>query len=103
MSFRRSGYYLVVSFVFLDFAVVLEEGSLGEVNVLVEFFDLEDFEVIFGIDRRCSRIEVYSRVSVVRARVSSRGFVGVVIGRGRRGAVGREGRVELGRGVGFVE
>nr|KAF6491372.1 TSC complex subunit 2 [Molossus molossus] len=47
-----------------DSAVVLEEGSPGEANLLVEPPELEDFEATLGTDRRCRHAEAsYSRSS----------------------------------------
>lgn len=46
-----------------DSAVVLEEGSPDEANLLPP--ELEDFEATLGTDRRCRHAEAYSRVSVL--------------------------------------
>ncbi|XP_066238981.1 tuberin isoform X4 [Saccopteryx leptura] len=46
-----------------DSAVVLEEGSPGEANLLAEPPELEDFEATLDPDRRCRHTEAYSRSS----------------------------------------
>ncbi|XP_036052974.1 tuberin isoform X4 [Onychomys torridus] len=46
-----------------DSAVVLEEGSPGEVHVPGEPPELEDFEAALGSDRHCQRPDTYSRSS----------------------------------------
>lgn len=45
-----------------DSAVVLEEGSPDEANLLPP--ELEDFEATLGTDRRCRHAQAYSRVSM---------------------------------------
>lgn len=45
-----------------DSAMVLEEGSPDEANLLPP--ELEDFEATLGTDRRCRHTEAYSRVSI---------------------------------------
>lgn len=51
-----------------DSAVVLEEGSPDEANLLPP--ELEDFEATLGTDRRCRHAEAYSRVSVLGTRAA---------------------------------
>ncbi|KAM5227476.1 tuberin isoform 6-T6 [Ctenodactylus gundi] len=46
-----------------DSAVVLEEGSPSEAHVPGEPPELEDFEAALGTDRRCQRLDAYSRSS----------------------------------------
>nr|XP_055195737.1 tuberin isoform X4 [Nyctereutes procyonoides] len=46
-----------------DSAVVLEEGNSSETSLPVESTELEDFEATLGTDRRCGRVEAYSRSS----------------------------------------
>ncbi|XP_071078122.1 tuberin isoform X8 [Desmodus rotundus] len=46
-----------------DSAVVLEEGSPSEANLLAEPPELEDFEATLGTDRHCRHAEAYSRSS----------------------------------------
>ncbi|KAM8779558.1 tuberin isoform 2-T2 [Rhynchonycteris naso] len=46
-----------------DSAVVLEEGSPGEANLLAEPPELEDFEATLDPDRRCRHTEAHSRSS----------------------------------------
>ncbi|XP_071078113.1 tuberin isoform X2 [Desmodus rotundus] len=51
------------SIAWADSAVVLEEGSPSEANLLAEPPELEDFEATLGTDRHCRHAEAYSRSS----------------------------------------
>lgn len=65
-----------------DSAVVMEEGSPGEVPVPVEPPGLEDFEAALGVDRRT---DAYSRVSVAQS-LDPPELGGLLVGgRARRG------------------